>query len=70
MTQEERQEHITGSVLPAVGNVLWYVYSNGNMDDFGNNRCFGVRPVVSMKSGVYAVSGDGSGSDPYILGKD
>ena len=50
-------------------NGLGYVYDNGEMRYF-NGYCIGVRPVVSLKSGVYAVSGDGSRSDPYILGKD
>lgn len=50
-------------------NSMWYVLNNGGMGN-RNSNCIGVRPVVSLKSGVYAVSGDGSGSDPYILGKD
>ena len=48
---------------------LWDVTYDGDMYN-GGRSCFGVRPVVSMKSGVYAVSGDGSESAPYILGKD
>ena len=51
---------------------LWYVIMGGLMryDYYNGYNCFGVRPVVSLKSGVYAVSGDGTGDDPYILGKD
>ena len=32
------------------------------------DHCWGVRPVVSLKSGVYAVSGDGTPENPYVLG--
>ena len=49
---------------------LWLVYDNGSLSGYVGGFCFGVRPVVSLKSGVYAVSGDGSESAPYILGKD
>ena len=48
---------------------LWNVSKEGAINNF-RDYCFGVRPVVSLKSGVYAVSGDGTGDDPYILGKD
>ena len=48
---------------------LWNVRNSGSMYN-SCNYCFGVRPVVSLKSGVYAVSGDGSESVPYILRKD
>ena len=33
-------------------------------------NCWGVRPVVSLISGVYAVSGDGTPGNPFVLGKD
>ena len=48
---------------------LCYVRNNGSMY-YNVSGCTGVRPVVSLKSGVYAVSGTGTGDDPYILGKD
>ncbi len=32
--------------------------------------CYGIRPVVSLTSGVYVKSGSGTEADPYILGKD
>ena len=48
---------------------LWDVNNNGAIDRF-RDYCLGVRPVVSLKSGVYVVSGTGTGDDPYILGKD
>ena len=52
-----------------VSDYLWFVTRYGSMS-YSGYFCLGVRPVVSLKSGVYAVSGDGSESDPYILGKD
>ncbi len=48
------------------GNV-WNVRSNGNMYNYYGN-CWGVRPIVSLTSGVYIKSG--TEADPYILGKD
>ena len=46
---------------------LWYVNYNGSTNTY-YSYCLGVRPVVSLKSGVYVVSGDGTGDDPFILG--
>ena len=51
------------------GNV-WNVYSIGNIDSYHYGSCWGVRPVVSLTSGVYVKSGSGTEADPYILGKD
>ncbi len=51
------------------GEYLWNVNNNGDVD-CNVHECAGVRPVVSLKSGVYVVSGTGTGDDPYILGKD
>ena len=48
---------------------LWFVNFLGYMSG-GDKHCFGVRPVVSLKSGVYVKSGSGTEADPYILGKD
>ena len=46
-----------------------YLFDVRKLGDIGsvNNYCFGVRPVVSLKSGVYIASGDGTESSPYIL---
>ena len=45
---------------------LWYVRIGG--DVYGNrNYCWGVRPVVSLKSGVYIEKGTGTEEDKYIL---
>ena len=48
---------------------VWIVNNNGGMDQ-DYRYCFGVRPVVSLKSGVYIKAGTGTDADPYILGKD
>ena len=48
---------------------LWRVTIDGSMYGYDFN-CFGVRPVVSMTSGVYIKAGTGTEADPYTLGKD
>ena len=48
---------------------LWYVLEYGGKVDW-YNYCNGVRPVVSLKSGVYIASGEGTDENPYVLGKD
>ena len=48
---------------------LWSVYGGGSIIN-NSNYCWGVRPVVSLESGVYIKSGDGSETSPYILAKD
>ena len=46
---------------------LWFVLYDGIItDNFGG--CYGVRPVVSLKSGVYIASGEGTEASPYVLG--
>ena len=44
----------------------------GNRGDFGTSihNNYGVRPVVSLASGVYIASGDGTEGNEYVLGKD
>ena len=50
---------------------LYNVYDNGNMGGRnGYSDCWGVRPVVSLQSGVYISGGSGTESDPYILAKE
>lgn len=51
------------------GNNLWCVLNNGKMNG-GSIHCWGVRPVVSLQSGVYISGGSGTESDPYILAKE
>ena len=46
------------------------VWNSSNDGRYIRNICGGVRPVVSLTSGVYIKSGSGTETDPYILGKD
>ena len=57
------------SAHPSSYDHVWRVYHNGGISSY-YNYCWGVRPVVSLTSGVYIKSGTGTESDPYILGKD
>ena len=50
-------------------NYLWCTINLGSMSG-GYGYCWGVRPVVSLTSGVYIKAGTGTEADPYILGKD
>ena len=57
------------SAPPSGDYDVWYVHGNGSI--YGNYyHCWGVRPVVSLTSGVYIKAGTGTDADPYILGKD
>ena len=49
---------------------IWYVSIYGGIGNSNSSSCWGIRPVVSMKEGVYIASGDGTESNPYVLGKD
>ena len=57
------------SAYPSNISNVWNVYYYGDIDSY-NNYCWGVRPVVSLTSGVYIKAGTGTEADPYILGKD
>lgn len=48
-------------------NDVWYVNIYGAIR-YGSYRSRGVRPVVSLKSGVYIASGEGTETSPYVLG--
>ena len=49
-----------------VGKVdLYKSYSNGGFDT--NSAVFGVRPVISLKSGIRIVGGDGTSENPYQI---
>ena len=57
------------SAYPNYYSNVWCVSDDGRIG-YGVNCCWGVRPVVSLTSGVYIKSGTGTDADPYILGKD
>ena len=43
------------------------VYNNGSLDAHIVSTGFGLRPVISLKYGVYVSSGTGTASSPYIF---
>ena len=49
---------------------LWYVDIDGVLVFNDVDDCWGVRPVVTFVDGVYAVGGDGTPGNPFVLGKD
>lgn len=50
---------------------IWYVYSNGNINDvikMGKDYySYGVRPVITLKGNLSLISGDGSKENPYKI---
>ena len=58
------------SAIPYTYYEAWNVNYSGSINSDGFSGCRGVRPVVSLTSGVYIKAGTGTESDPYILGKD
>ena len=48
-------------------NNLWFVNRVGGSGYLNRNYCWVVRPVVSLKSGVYIEKGTGTEEDKYIL---
>ena len=52
--------------------LLWRVDHLNYIEDlsYTYKYCFGIRPVVSLASGVYIASGDGTEGNEYVLGKD
>ena len=42
----------------------------GSIGANGGSHCWGIRLVVTMEANVYILSGTGTESDPYVLGKD
>ncbi len=42
-------------------------YKNGYMSNYDLDYTYGVRPVISLKSCVHAISGDGTATNPYTV---
>ena len=57
------------SATTSLSRYVLFVSNSGGIGNF-DSGCWGVRPVVSLTSGVYIKSGSGTEADPYILGKD
>lgn len=53
---------------------IWYVYSNGKINDVANMGSeyysYGVRPVIKIKGSLDVISGDGSKNNPYKIEKE
>ena len=47
---------------------VFLVYSDGYLGPWGVNDTRGVRPVVNLKSSVQITGGNGSSSNPYVIG--
>lgn len=82
MTQTETQS-ASGSIIKtgsyywlasansaASGGVWLYCITAEGSLTYDGYYCWGIRPVVTLKSGVYIASGTGTESDPYILAKE
>lgn len=50
---------------------VWYVYSNGQINDVSNMGkdyySYGVRPVITVKGNLTIMSGDGTKNNPYKI---
>ena len=57
------------STYPNSTLAMWYVYFDGDIY-YSYKYCWGVRPVVSLASGVYITGGDGTEENEYVLGKE
>lgn len=53
------------STSGSMGGYYLYGYNSGSFNSYSLSRA--VRPIVTLKSGVKASSGDGSSSSPYVL---
>ena len=47
---------------------VWYVHSTGNLNATWVAAQYGIRPAINLKNGTKASSGDGSISNPWIVG--
>ncbi len=48
-------------------NTTWYISNEGASSTTSNKVSLGVRPVITLKSDLVVVSGDGSIDDPYTI---
>ena len=49
-------------------NYVFYVYSDGYLSTNNARNGYSARPVLYLDSSVYVIDGNGSQSDPYIIG--
>ena len=57
------------TLTPNSASDAWHVHSGGTVSTHRVPIAYGVRPVVSMKSDVTITGGDGTLTDPYIIGE-
>lgn len=48
---------------------MYVVDENGQLNDGLLNESYGIRPVISLKTGISILDGDGTPKNPYILGR-
>ena len=59
---------ISPSVIHSGGARVFYVSDNGSMQSFNTHFGGGVRPAISLKSGIEAIAtGDGTATNPYVI---
>ena len=54
------------TLTPAQSNV-WNVRESGNVEYYGSESTYGVRPSLNLKSNVVITSGDGTKNNPFTL---
>lgn len=48
-------------------NKIWYIDSEGKLNTSNGSDILGIKPVITIKNTVNAISGNGSKEDPYII---
>ena len=48
--------------------LVFYLRNNGRLNHYSANYGYSARPVLYLDSSVYVIDGNGSQSDPYIIG--
>ena len=48
-------------------NKIWYIDSEGKLNTNNGSDILGIKPVITIKNTVNAISGNGSKEDPYII---
>ena len=45
----------------------FYLYSDGNLNSYDMSSTYGVRPAISLTSGMTVTSGSGTATDPWVV---
>ena len=54
--------------LSRASALVWLVTSDSYLNATWVTASGGVRPVINLKNGIKALSGDGTASNPYVIG--